>query len=159
MIDLKGSRWMCAMFILLLFSCQNNLETVEKALTNPLVGRWIRIEKGDKEGKKIGLHEIAYDCFFSDGTMMVQHQDLDYPRLNAPPTTLEEYQAVFRSFYAAFGKYSIDAEKNTITIIKDGSIYPHQIGKPVILNFRVIDDTVTFSFPGDKRYWKYKRLK
>lgn len=148
------------LFIILIFlsACQN---TNKSTLPNPLVGTWKFLEVVDSTGTAIEFYkgEVEYETLLEDGTWFCLSFRKNFPRTEKNPSTLEDYQEIFKNCQGRMGTYTVDIENKKAHLKYSHDLHPKYFGHEYTVNYKIAGDTATYWFDNSKNIYKYLRVK
>ena len=66
--------------------------------------------------------------------------------LTSDPSSCEEVQAVFDSYRAGFGTYTVNEEEGSLTYEYESNLRPHRIGQPSKAKLQVKENQMILDF-------------
>ena len=120
--------------------------------SNPFIGTWRLVSIDSGEPRIFGESPVGILMYDTAGNVAVQI--MRNPRPEFAGNTMgfpapKDVQLAYRSYYAYYGTYTIDAERKIITHHLQGSLRPGDVGKDFIrayifsgksLSLRPVDD-------------------
>jgi hypothetical protein len=120
--------------------------------SNPFVGTWRLVSIDSGEARIFGDSPVGILMYDAAGNVAVQIMRNPRPEFANYVTSFplpKDVQLAYRSYYAYYGRYTIDAAKGIITHHLQGSLRPGDVGKDFIraytfgeksLSLRPVDD-------------------
>ena len=142
---MKYSAYILLMF--LLFSCKPNSPDSEEDYG--IVGRWEYLKTVNPDGTE-DFRIIGMEHYYSDGTVLYLNMWLNPFSLDSIPASQEKIISALQITDGGRGSYEIDPENNLLTITLIVSTDTAYIGKPFVLKYEIIGDTIIFR---DRHYF------
>ena len=147
---------LCAISLLALPATAQNVKHLKAASkssadTAPFVGTWRlvsntqRMADGTVKPYAFGPHATGMLMYDADGHVCVQVMNPDRPQWKDPDhPTGDEVKTAFDGFGGYCGRYTVDAEKHTVTQFPDVSMDPNIKSKPSPRNYRFDGDRLIY---------------
>jgi len=124
--------------LLCLAACQPAGDPAGEA--EPWTGKWIAVQGISEDEGEVAIGGVYH--YYANGTFASQISFADREALEADPSTPEEYKALFKTYRAGYGTYTVNGSKDTLTYQYTSNMRTHRIASPTSFHFTVSGDTM-----------------
>jgi Lipocalin-like domain len=114
--------------------------------SNPFVGTWHLVSIDSGEPRIFGESPVGMLMYDATGYVAVQIMRNPRPEFAGNTASFpapKDVQLAYRSYYAYYGTYTIDAQKKIITHHLQGSLRPGDVGKDFIRAYTFGDNSLS----------------
>ncbi len=110
--------------------------------SNPFIGTWRLVSIASSESRLFGERPVGILIYDADGHVAVQIMRNPRPDISSGPgfPTAKEVQIAYKGYYAYYGTYEVNWEKQTITHHLEGSLRPGDVGKDFTRAYEISDN-------------------
>jgi len=123
---------------LCLIGCQPAGEPAGEA--KPWTGKWVVVRGMSDADGELAIGGLYH--YYADGTFASQLFLTDRETLEADPSTPEQYSALFDTYRAGHGTYTVNDAEDTLTYQYTSNMRTHRIASPTSFHFTVSGDTM-----------------
>jgi len=110
--------------------------------SNPFIGTWRLVSIASSESRLFGERPVGILIYDADGHVAVHIMRNPRPDISSGPgfPTAKEVQIAYKGYYAYYGTYEVNWEKQTITHHLEGSLRPGDVGKDFTRAYEISDN-------------------
>ena len=110
--------------------------------SNPFIGTWRLVSIASSESRLFGETSGWYSHLRRGRACCVQIMRNPRPDISSGPgfPTAKEVQIAYKGYYAYYGTYEVNWEKQTITHHLEGSLRPGDVGKDFTRAYEISDN-------------------
>jgi hypothetical protein len=115
--------------------------------SNPFIGTWRLVSIASSESRLFGERPVGILIYDADGHVAVQIMRNPRPDISSGPgfPTAKEVQIAYKGYYAYYGTYEVNWEKQTITHHLEGSLRPGDVGKDFTRAYEISDNRLALT--------------